>query len=604
MKNQKKIIFEVFLVSLSIIFSLVIWRYIFLPYTSTDIVGNYSINNYNQNNDLLRYLFFITFSLIVFILTKYFGEKNIFKIFLENLRNIKISHSKDNFLILLFVGLIFLVFLEFFSIEFKPQLDVYHDGQLITSAFKNYQDNSLWSGSYIITGIFNETLLSKFAWNFFDTLSIGSAKFGFIFLVLINKILLTFFAFQITSNVNLRFYSKCIFLLLIFLIFQNLIDYNFGKGDHFNYRDLPILLLLILLPYAISEKKYSHIFVFCIGFISLFTFFWSLDRGIIFNLLIILIFIYFALINHYFKVLLLLTSIIMSWLLSSHLLEDEFNHFILNSISILKEINNIHGIIHPLPLSEEQNSARATKGLLAIIISMIIVLNLFLKKNDKYSYNTKFILFFISACCFLGYLNAIGRSDGIHIKNSFTFPIIFFSILILFNFLFFLEKKFYLLFNNFNNRLSIILLILITSYFGLEIKSQNIYSFPNRLGSYINLEDRKFIPAQYEQFIDKMKPILRNEDCIQLFTNNAILPYLLRKKNCTKYYYVWAVGSEKVQNDFINEMNKVKFIIADKVEIENEFSPAYRLHHLTKHINKHYKEILSSYKFRVLMKKN
>ena len=76
---------------------------------------------------------------------------------------------------------------------------MYHDGQLITSAFKNYQDNSLWSGSYIITGIFNETLLSKFAWNFFDTLSIGSAKFGFIFLVLINKILLTFFAFQITS---------------------------------------------------------------------------------------------------------------------------------------------------------------------------------------------------------------------------------------------------------------------------------------------------------------------------------------------------------------------------------------------------------------------
>ena len=75
-------------------------------------------------------------------------------------------------------------------------------------------------------------------------------------------------------------------------------------------------------------------------------------------------------------------------------------------------------------------------------------------------------------------------------------------------------------------------------------------------------------------------------------------------KNKEDAYMIDKLMSEKVQKDFINELRKTKFIIADKVEIENEFSPAHRLHYLKKHINKHYKEILSSYKFKVFKKIN
>ncbi len=606
MKNQKKFIIEIFIISLSILFSSFIWRYILIPYTETDIIGIYSNNNYNENNDLIRYLFFIGFPLLIFILLRFTEEKKIFLIFLNNLRKVTIKKYNNGLLDFLLLIFISFIFFEFFSIELKPnKIDVYHDGQLISSAFKNYQDKSLWSGSYVITGIFNEMLATKISWNFFNTLSIGSAKFSFIFLILINKILLTIFAFQISKNINLNNIFKCINFLFLFLIFHNLIDYNLGKGDLYNYRELPILLLLLSLPYLISQKKSSYIIIFLFGFISLPTLFWSLDRGIIFNLLIFIIIFYFALIKHFYKVLTLLISILVSWIFFSYLLGDEFSYFLSNSTSILREINNIHGIIHPTPFSSEQHSTRATKGLLAIIISIIIALSLFLQSNKKYNYYTKFLLLFISICCFFGYLNAIGRSDGGHIKSSFAYPLIFFTIYIFYNFFYFLEKKFILLrLNKLNLKVPLILLIIIIAYFGLEIKPNNIYSFKTTLKKYVNSKDKEFISNDYEKFIEELRPIIKDEKCIQLFTNNAILPYLLRKKSCTKYYFVWAVGSRKIQEDFINELVNTRYIIVDKVEIENDFSPAYRLKHIKKHINKHYKEILSSYKFKVLKKKN
>ena len=265
----------------------------------------------------------------------------------------------------------------------------------------------------------------------------------------------------------------------------------------------------------------------------------------------------------------------------------------------------MNGIIHPIPFTNQPESSRATKNLLTIIISIILALGLFLKNNDKYNYYTKLILFFISVCCFLGYLNAIGRSDGGHIKNNFGYPVIFFTVFISFNFFFFFKKKFNLkILNNMKTKIPFFLSLLIIAYSILDIKPQNVHTYQSRLKTYINLEDSNFIPKNYKMFIDEVGPIIKNVECIQLFTNNAILSYFLKKKNCTKYYFVWAVGSKKVQDDFISELKNTKFIIADKEESENEFSPSYRLHHLKKYIGENHKEILSSYKFRVLKKIN
>ncbi len=605
MKNQKKILIEAFILSLSVLISSYIWKYISINYIETDIIGNYSKNNYNQNNDLLRYLFFIIFPLIVFLTIRFLDDKNLGRNFLYNLKKIKEANNKDFYLNFLLAIFIFFIFLEFFSINFvSTSVDVYHDGQRMSSAFRSYLDNSLWSKSFVITGIFHETLATKFSWIFFNIVSIGSAKFALTFLILINKILLTFFSFQISKNSDLKIISRSLFFLCNFLIFQSLIDYKPGNGDILNYRDLSTLLLLIIFPYIIIKKKISYLFIFFIGIFSLPALFWSLDRGIIYNILIFLIIFYLFLVNYISRAILLLSSILLSWLIFSYMLGSEFNHFLSNSLIIFREINFIHGIIHPIPFSGEQNSTRATKVLLTIILSIFVSLSLFLKSNRKYNYYLKSILLLISACCVLSYLTAIGRSDGPHIKNAFVFPAIFFAIFILFNFFKFFENKIEKKFFSLNKtRLLISFLIIIVFSFNFEINIKNISNFKNRLHTYVNLDDSEFITEDYSLFISKTNQIFEKEECVQLFTNNAILYYFIRKKSCTKYYFVWAVGSKMVQDDFVKELKNTKFIITDNNELENDFSPSYRLPHVKRYIDKNYNEFLSSYKFKIYKKK-
>ena len=81
------------------------------------------------------------------------------------------------------------------------------------------------------------------------------------------------------------------------------------------------------------------------------------------------------------------------------------------------------------------------------------------------------------------------------------------------------------------------------------------------------------------------------------------MPYLLKKKNCTKYYFVWSVGSEKVQNNFIDELKNVKFILSDKINDYHQFSPNKKLPIVKTFIETNYFKI-KSYELFDLLKKN
>ena len=82
-------------------------------------------------------------------------------------------------------------------------------------------------------------------------------------------------------------------------------------------------------------------------------------------------------------------------------LDKEFYYFIENTFLILKEINNIHGLIHPLPFSDDPNASRATKTLLFILSSLIISFNLILNNRSNVNNNFKILLLTISIYLFL-----------------------------------------------------------------------------------------------------------------------------------------------------------------------------------------------------------
>ena len=607
MKNRKKILIGLIILVFSLLTSTLLWKYISLTYYDSTIIGNYSLNSYNAYSDLFRYLFFVLFPIITFVIFRAFNEQNLFANFVSNLRKKDLNYynlEKTSF----YLFLIFFLFLilQFLSINFPIYpMDIYHEGQRLSSAYKSSLDNSLWSGSYVIVGIFYETIASKLSWGFFDTISVGGARFVDLMLILISKILITIVAFQISNYSNLKLIYKSLLFFILFLIFQNLSNYNLGSVDLLTYREIPILLIVILFPLTINNKIYSYAHIIILGTLSTPTFFWGLDRGIIYNLLCLSIIFYFVFLKNYLKISFFVISILLSWFFFWLILGEEFYLFISNSVSILNEINYIHGIIHPVPFSEEPNATRATKHLILIILSIIISLNLFVKENKKYSYNFKIFLFLISLFCFFSYLNAIGRSDGPHMRSVFGYPIVFVSVFFIFNAIFLLQKITENYFNDYKKiNITLFVLFVVINLFYFDIKPKNISNFENRLDSFVNYHDQYYINEDYYNFIEYSKKKLSNIDCIQVFTNDSAMLYLLRKKNCTKYYFVWSVGSEKNQKKFIKELNNTNIIIEDKPKKENNLSPSFKLPLVKKFIDNNYNLLFSYYNYRVLQKNN
>jgi len=601
MKNQNKLITEILIIFLSIFFALYAWKHISLPYEKVDIYGEYANKSYNSLNDFVRYAFFILFPVLLLFALKFFNNKNSLNNFIQNI-SAQNENIKQHFsLRVALIAILIFSCAEFFSINLNQfNLDVYHDGQKITSAYKSFLDSSLWSGSYVTVGIFYETLMSKLSWVSLGVVSIGASKFVEFFLVLITKILLIFLAYQISRfSILNKNYQLILFLTLSFL-FLSLNNYNLSSVDQLSYRDIPILMLIILFPYIEQKKFLAYPIVVILGFISLPVFFWSIDRGVVFNLLLILLLVYFVIKSDFKLFTYLIISLFFSYILFPILLGDEFKYFLSNSMNILREINYIHGIIHPNPLSGDENSSRALKTILLIIFSILVSLNPFFYKYKKINILQK-ILLLISICCVLSYLYAIGRSDGPHIRSTFGFPMIFISTYIAFYILLFFQNN---LSSNIKNLNKLILIFIIFSGFiYFNINFNQIVNFKKRLNFYINQDDKNFLSEDYIQFINDIRPIIADQKCIQLFTNSAIMPYLLKKKNCTKYYFVWSVGSEKVQNNFIDELKNVKFILSDKINDYHQFSPNKKLPIVKTFIETNYFKI-KSYELFDLLKKN
>ena len=279
-------------------------------------------------------------------------------------------------------------------------------------------------------------------------------------------------------------------------------------------------------------------------------------------LILFILFIFFIQIyNKKYKQLFTLSlSIVFFWILFFLFFSYEFSYFLSNTLSILKEHSYVNGIIHPLPFTDEKNSARATKNLLAIIFSLIISLSLFFKNDEKYSYKLKIILFSVSIFCFLSYVYALGRSDGPHIKQAFAFPALFFVFYFLFNFIYFISKSKINFFKD-NKILFLILPIMIVFFYLMNIEFKKINNFKIRFKNYISLSDNNFLSEEDNLFVNTVSKIVEKEKCIQLFTNDSALLYLLKKPSCTKYYFVYSIGSIKNQKNMINEMKNTNLVI-------------------------------------------
>lgn len=555
MKIKKEKIFLIVNTFVGFLLAVFTWDKLVIPYKDVSIIGIYSENNYHALNDVLRYSVIILLPSLAFLITKYFFDKSFFiklkKIFHRN--NVEVYENKKISSYFIFLLISLLVF-EFLSIDFPyHKIDSYHEGQRLSAAYKSLIDGSLWSGSYVTVGIFYEILSSKIIWNLLDHESIGSVRFLDLFLILLLKLLLLTLLFQIVYFLKVNVFYQKLFLIFNIFFINQLIDYDITNVSLISFREIPIILLAIFFILMLKAKNNS-IILFLISSLSISSALWGVDRGLVCNFLILMILFYFLFSKDYKSFIKLFLFTFLSWLTIALFLNKEFFYFIDNTISILKTMPYVHGLIHPPLFSNENESFRASKTILVILSTLLLSLNTIFLDENKYSNNLKKIFFFISVACVAGYIYALGRSDTPHIKQTFGLPLFFISIFIFYNLIFYLKKKV-----KFYN--PIVLIFLLFLVFFNSIKIENIKNYNIRLIEFLYKKDEFFLNKDEKFFVEKAKPLVKKYECVQLFSNDSIFNYLLRKKSCTKYYFVWSASPIVLQKKFIDDLADTNLII-------------------------------------------
>jgi len=562
---------------LGVIFSLCLskffWGWIDIGYTEEhEILGEYSKFKYNPINESIRYITFIFLPLIVYLICiEVFRGKEIKKIkeifFYDNSKTFYVT--KNNLLFSYFFIFLILILLSFLSISLPSHnIDMFHEGQWLTSATNYLIKGGYWTSSYMTRGLFNEILSPLIGFKIFGVLSIGSSRFSTLLSIFVFKIFLIIFIYKLTTIQRMTENLKILFFLTISLVALYMTSY-FNVGI-LSYRELPLIIFLILLIPIISSEKMTSFYCFLIGTMSIVSMLWGIDRGAYLNFTLVALILFLSIKKDFKKNVWIIIGITVGWLLFYKIVGlQEFKSFLYNAKNIYQSSDWSWGMIHPEPFSSERHSARATKVLLIIVLSGLLTINLNFFKYKNISNESKILLIFMLILSIVTYKTALGRSDGAHIRVATGLPMLLLSISVLsvfFDFIFKNEKYLKILKDITNFRNTIIIILVISSIFTIFISRLNFYnivSFKSRVHNYVSQNDEFFLSKTQNILIKRYNNLTIKDKCISIFTDEAAIPYLLKKPSCSKYFFIRTIGSEENQNLFIESIksNKPNFIL-------------------------------------------
>ncbi len=585
---------------ISIIIGTLIWDKIEFQYKNPDeIIGYYSIFEYSPLNDNFRYIFFISFILLTYLISFiYFNNlrigpiKNYFILEKKSKREIKVSIA---FLIIcISLQLFFFISKEF---NYNP-IDLFHEGQALSGALNYKLLDKLWSNSFLITSLFVDILNANIAWHIFDTQSLSSYRYFVEILNIICFILIFIFIFKFINGVKLEKNLKTFFFIFFAYFISTLIDSN-----TFSYREIPLFIFLIVVYEIFNQNKNLNLNCFILGILPILSLLWSLDRGI-FIIASYIPLILILSINKKIKELSLIFIFFVISILIFYILigKIEFNYFISNSYDILKSSDLLNGIIHPAPFTNDSGSSRATKNLLIISINGIILISYFFKKESNLNKNLIIFIFLYYFVALVFYKIGVTRSDGGHLKQGISLNLFLLLYLITYNFLFFIDKKI----NSSNLRSGLINFATLTTIlfiFFLNVQVNfvnNISNFKSRLNNYIKSNDQLYLSISEKNLINELISLTKNEKCFQIFSYETAISYFLNKPSCTKFYHIMNMGPKKNQFLFINELKKSnpKYMLIggnyqkignSKGRNKNELSVKNRFPYINKYINENYR---------------
>ena len=592
--NKDSIVY--LLVLLFSIFISFFWESVSLPFSEINYSESFLINKkINPQTDTLRYILFVGLPLLLYVILNSSIQYNKINFSLKETNNYIEEKFFDYKVCIAISVLCLFIIIDFFGspnhfLATNPRLDPNHDGDYLTPTLNFFLTKGLWSSSASVHGG-ADFIYPIILWKLTGLKTIGAAKIYFPILILSVKFLSIILAYQITRLTLLEKNTKFIFFTIFSIFLISLSHYDAPINySVFSYRDIFTILFLIFFIEIFLKNKNLYILNSILTFIVFVSLIFHFDIGIYLYVLLILYTFYLIIIkqfNHFFLIYFLL---ILFWSIFIYIFGiEEFYSLIENFFLIAGNIDLAHAQNYPTPFFSigEQHGTRATRGLLFQILAGILILKNTIFTKDNFPRNYKILLLFIFFLCLIVYKNALGRSDSHHIKMSTDIQLI----IIIFFLLKFLLNNFETKFKNYRyktlllNMIPILLCFVIFFNNFLDIKTfKNIFSAKERLLYYIKLPDDEFIktgfsnPEHLKKFLVRFNELNKGEKCVQNFTSDLILPYLLKKPSCTKYFASYLALSKGAQLKNIEEIaaNSPIYIIYESPGYTFDNIPTYK----------------------------
>lgn len=572
------------------------WPYIQLPFISNTSVGYFSINLINPFNDTLRFIIFLIPPLFMYLFFLIFIEKNTQTI--RPFLHFKIDKDEKDFLKLNDVYWIIILLISYIVFDFLQQdfpnknyLDSLHDGDYLAT-FKNLEEyGGFWSSAFTVHG--GENIFIVLITDYFLKFSITNYKYIMLIVVLLLKFFSIFLAFQLSQLSSSNKSFKIIFFILLSLFLVSLSSYT--KINYINPRDLFVLIFFIFLI-NFYLKKTNPLDIFIISISAVFGFVFHYDTGIYMHLILLIVLIHLLLAKNIKIFFLMIAAVILNWLILINLFGlNEIKVMLQHFIQIVKNVDYMHGMEYPQPffsIGDGSDGSRATKTLLFILIAGLLTLNFCFSNTKKFTQNEKILLLILYIYSVVSFKNALGRSDGPHIMVSSDWIVI---LLFLYVCHLFLEKMLSKFSFNLIKLKFISGFILVT----LTINNFNLDKIINyKKNFYLNKinNDNTFVGKDRSEIINLISLKIKDQKCVQNFTGDLSLPYLLGKPNCTIFISPWLASGNNYEKLFVDQLKqkKVKYIIYNSpvFEVDN-IKTSERLKLVNLFIKENYREILS-----------
>lgn len=570
-----------------------VWSIIKLPFHNYhEIVGVLDVLKENPNNDILRFIVFVSLPALIFFF--YFlinKRKKVPEITFKEFENTKSSVLEYLFYF------VFCLLSGVYITQENPIFDTFHEGEALGPAI-NYLNGDIPYQDFIFChGLIQDVLRSVWGFEIFGK-SIGGFRTMSSLLEIITILLLSIFILRY-FNRNIK---KASIAFLLIVLTQKILDFIYSNGGNhlvspisIQYgRDSTLYLFLISLTFINQyikgniDKKWNWLIFISAAYIPHVAFIYSIDRGfylsgsylIIFLLLVFyffyskkeyLIFAFFSLLGAGLGFLTLFVILQEGF--------DDFLWYVFVEMPPYKEF--LDG--KPYPIFDH-------RFLLALVLQsslFLLIVNRFLQlTNNLGSIQSKMVIFIKSNFLELSlvilsiifFRSVLGRSDLFHMRYGIHIAFLL-SFLLIFKLL---RKDFHI-----SNRLYYFSITLFLFVFSYRIHSKNLLFevFP------LNQKDEHYIPNNFTETISFLKEEHQKGKKAYSLSSEAVWYYLLNQPCPTRFPVTYFAQRKDYQLQLIDNLikNKVTYIHIDTISSNvDKISIFKRIPIVTQFVNENY----------------